>query len=148
MEIVPPELRSPALTAVWEQRLTNISVGKENPEDFLGEIRKKAADLVRDVKSSSKKYEPREKTGKACPMCGKMLIPGKDRRGNKIFVCHSLSCGYEETNQIQGDLPHRAGRREKAMNRRLISEYSDSSSTTSSFGDLLKASQERKKNNE
>ncbi|MCK5200448.1 MAG: DNA topoisomerase 3, partial [Spirochaetales bacterium] len=145
MEIVPAELRSPALTAVWEDRFTNISDGKENPADFLREIRKKAADLVKEVKSSSKKYEPREKTGKACPMCGKMLIPGKDRRGNKIFICHSLSCGYEETNQTRGDLPHRAGRREKAMNRRLISEYSDSSSTTSSFGDLIRASQERSK---
>lgn len=145
MEIVPAELRSPALTAVWEDRFTNISDGKENPADFLREIRKKAADLVKEVKSSSKKYEPREKTGKACPMCGKMLIPGKDRRGNKIFVCHSLSCGYEEDTRSNGDLPHRSGRREKAMNRRLIFEFSDSSSTTSSFADLIRASQERNK---
>ena len=144
MEIVPAELRSPALTAVWEQRFTNISEGKETPTEFLREIRIKASELISNVKSSSKKYEPREKTGKSCPMCGKLLIPGKDRRGNKIFVCHSLSCGYEETNQRQGDLPHRAGRREKAMNRRLISEFSDSSSTTSSFGDLIRASQEKK----
>ncbi|MCK5197592.1 MAG: DNA topoisomerase III, partial [Spirochaetales bacterium] len=144
MEIVPAELRSPAFTAVWEERFTNISEGKENPAEFLREIRKRAADLVREVKSSSKKYEPREKTGKACPMCGKMLIPGKDRRGNKIFICHSLSCGYEEDSQTRGDLPHRAGRREKAMNKRIISEYSDNSSTTSSFADLIRASQERK----
>lgn len=143
MEIVPSELRSPALTARWEERFTNISEGKENPADFLREIRKKAGDLVRGVKSSSQKYEPREKTGKACPMCGKMLIPGKDRRGNKIFVCHSLSCGYEEDTRSNSDLPHRAGRREKAMNRHLISEFSDSSSTTSSFGDLIRASKER-----
>ena len=78
-------------------------------------------------------------------MCGKMLIPGKDRWGNKIFVCHSLSCGYEEDTRSNGDLSHRAGRREKAMNRRLISEFSDSSSTTSSFADLIRASQERNK---
>jgi len=81
MEIVPAELRSPALTAVWENRFTNISDGKENPADFLREIRKKAADLVKEVKSSSKKYEPREKTGKACPMCGKNVDPRKRSSG-------------------------------------------------------------------
>ncbi len=78
-------------------------------------------------------------------MCGKILISGKDRRGNKIFICHSLSCGYEEDTRSNGDLPHRSGRREKAMNRRLISEFSDNSSTTSSFGDLIRAAQNRSK---
>ncbi len=67
MEIVPAELRSPALTAVWEDRFTNISEGKETPSEFLKEIRKKASELVSEVKSSTKKYEPREKKRKSMP---------------------------------------------------------------------------------
>jgi hypothetical protein len=80
-------------------------------------------------------------------MCGKVMIQTKDRRGRKILVCHSLSCGYEESlDQRAGEL-RRPGRREQAMNKRLIQEFSDKTKETSSFADLIKAAQERKKGN-
>ena len=145
IDLVPDQFTSPELTARWEQRLDRIALGQEKGSVFINDIRENAKDLIQMIKESKKEYKPRDPSGKKCPMCGKVMIQTKDRRGRKVLVCHSLSCGYEENLDQRAGESRRPGRREQAMNKRLIQEFSDKSKETSSFADLIKAAQERKK---
>lgn len=96
IELVPEDLKSPLLTAKWENELERISKGKQNPKIFMEEIRKYSADLVGDVKGSTEKYIHDNLTGKRCPTCGKYLLEVKGKHG-KMYVCQDRACGYKET---------------------------------------------------
>jgi DNA topoisomerase-3 len=142
LEVVPPQLRSADLTALWEQRLSRIATGQEGRGEFSREIRRNTEALVHTIKTSGVEYKEHEpKT--PCPFCGRALIE-VTQRGRKKKICQALSCGYQEEQQRHGE-PRRASKQERAMNRRLIRQYSDDSKDTVSFGDLIKAAQEKKK---
>lgn len=96
IDLVPPDLKSPLLTAKWENELERISKGKQSPKTFMEEIRKYSADLVSDVKGSSEKYIHDNMTGKRCPTCNKYLLEVKGKHG-KMYVCQDRACGYKET---------------------------------------------------
>lgn len=96
IDLVPEDLKSPLLTAKWENELERISKGKQNPKIFMEEIRKYSADLVGDVKGSTEKYIHDNLTGKRCPTCGKYLLEVKGKHG-KMYVCQDRACGYKET---------------------------------------------------
>lgn len=53
IDLVPPDLKEPLLTAKWEQELEKISKGKTQKQKFIAEIEKYSADLVKTVKNSS-----------------------------------------------------------------------------------------------
>ena len=74
-------------------------------------------------------------------MCGKNLLSVNDKKGRLKKVCRSMSCGYEEST---GRKSRKDYGREKAMNRRLINQYSDQSSDTMTLGDMLNAAMENK----
>lgn len=96
IELVPVDLKSPLLTAKWENELERISQGKQNPKAFMSQIRDYSAHLVADVKGSSEKYVHDNMTGKRCPNCGKFLLEVKGKHG-KMYVCQDRECGYKET---------------------------------------------------
>lgn len=144
-ELVSEQLRSPELTARWEQRLSHIAEGSEKSTDFSRDIRNTARELVEQVKKSTAQYQPKNLSSTPCPLCGKMMMAAKDKKGRKRLVCHSLACGYEQSESDDRSLSHRPSKREKAMTTRLVQKYSDHSAETSTFGDLIKASMERKK---
>lgn len=96
IELVPVDLKTPLLTAKWENELERISIGKQNPKAFMESIRKYSSDLVQDVKGSSEKYVHDNMTGKRCPNCGKFLLEVKGKHG-KLYVCQDRECGYKET---------------------------------------------------
>lgn len=144
-ELVPEQLRSPELTARWEQRLARIAGGNEKNTDFSRDIRSTARELVEKVKKSTAQFQPKNLSSTPCPICGKMMMAAKDKKGRKRLVCHSLACGYEQSESNDSSLSHRPSKREKAVTSRLVQKYSDHSAETSSFGDLIKASMERKK---
>ncbi len=73
-------------------------------------------------------------------MCGKNLLSVHDKKGRLKKVCRSMACGYEEGT---GKKSRKDFAREKSMNRRLINQYSDSSSDTMTLGDMLKAAMEK-----
>ena len=143
LSLVPEELKQVDLTAQWEMQLHDIAEGKENPVSFLREIREKTKEFVTDIKNSTQKYTPLQKDGKKCPLCSRPMALSKDKRGHKIYVCHTLSCGYTESGGDHSGSP-RPGKREKAMNRRLISQYSDKSKSTATFADLIKEAERRR----
>lgn len=96
IELVPQDLKSPLLTAQWENELERISQGKQNPKVFMERIRAYSNDLVQDVKRASSKYVHDNMTGKRCPQCGKFLLEVKGKHG-KLYVCQDRECGHKET---------------------------------------------------
>ncbi len=96
IELVPADLKSPLLTAKWENELELISKGKQSPKIFMDNIRAYSSDLVKDVKGSTDKYIHDNMTGKRCPNCGKFLLDVKGKHG-KMYVCQDRTCGYKET---------------------------------------------------
>ena len=71
IDLVPPDLKEPLLTAKWEQELEKISKGKTQKQKFIAEIEKYSADLVKTVKNSSAEYKHDNMTKKTCPDSGK-----------------------------------------------------------------------------
>ncbi|MCP4152151.1 MAG: DNA topoisomerase III, partial [bacterium] len=59
IRLVPDLLKTPELTAKWEQRFTDIAEGKEKSQVFINEIRIKTKELVNSVKNSKLTFEPK-----------------------------------------------------------------------------------------
>jgi DNA topoisomerase-3 len=144
LDLIPGDLRSPELTARWEQRLARIARGEEKAAEFNRDIRKNATELVELVKNSTATYQPRNVSNEPCPVCGRMMMPVAGKKGRKMLVCQSLSCGYEQTEGRGDTVARRPSGKQKALNRRLIQQFSDKPKETSTFADLIRAAQERK----
>lgn len=93
-ELVADELRSPDLTAKWENELELIAKGKSDAKNFLKEIRNQTSQLVRDIHRSDAQYKPHNLTGSKCPECKENLLEVKTKRG-KNLVCPNRECGYK-----------------------------------------------------
>jgi len=106
IDVMPQELASPETTGRWELALHEITDGKQDPDRFMGGIRKMSAFLVeyaRDQakplafppdthgKKSGAKGNARGSTvieGTVCPVCGK----GKMRENYAAFGCTEPGC--------------------------------------------------------
>ncbi|ABK61654.1 DNA topoisomerase III [Clostridium novyi] len=95
LDLVPEELKSPALTAEWEQKLTAISKGKLNKDKFLSEIKDYSKDTVNEIKNSKEKFKHDNMTRVKCPECGKYMLEVNGKKG-KILVCQDRECGYRK----------------------------------------------------
>ena len=95
ISLVPYELKSPELTAKWEQQLTGISKGRINSQAFLTGIRGYAAQLVSTVGASSQTFKHDNLTRTKCPECGKFLLQVKGKKG-EMYVCQDRECGYRK----------------------------------------------------
>ncbi len=96
LELAPKGLTSPELTAKWEQELSDIACGKAKKKDFEAKIRSYTADIVGDIKASSKTYRHDNLTGKKCPECGRLLLEVNHKNG-RMLVCQDRECGYRKT---------------------------------------------------
>lgn len=92
-ELVNDELKSPDLTAKWEEQLELIAKGKASPKQFLQNIRKQTEKLVNEIKGSNKSYRAHNLTGSKCPECQSFLKERNTKEG-KILVCSSHECNY------------------------------------------------------
>ena len=99
LDLVPEDLKSPALTAEWEQKLGDISKGKLNKKAFIAEMRKYAEEIVKTIKSSEEKFRHDNMTREKCPECGKYLLEVKGKKG-KMLVCQDRECGKKGLAQI------------------------------------------------
>ncbi|EGA89976.1 DNA topoisomerase III [Planococcus donghaensis MPA1U2] len=100
LELVPEDLKSPKLTADWEQQLTKIAKGQLKKEQFITEMIAFAEKSVSDIKKSDKKFKHDNITGKMCPDCGKPLLEVNGKRG-KMNVCQDRECGYKKQVAMQ-----------------------------------------------
>ena len=89
MKIIPDEVKSPILTANWENMLVKISKGEVDPNNFLNEIKDTVTSWVENNKMPKEEYinlfgndsTEREIIGK-CPKCGGNIFENK-----KAFSC-------------------------------------------------------------
>ena len=96
VRIVPPELKSAALTANWEQRLGGIAQGKAPAETYIKDMRGYASKLVSEVIASSAQYTHDNVTREKCPDCGKQLLEVNGKKG-RMLVCPDRDCGYRKS---------------------------------------------------
>lgn len=137
INLVAPELRSPELTAKWEQYLTDIARGKGSRTAFIKGIRENAAELVRSVIMDSSVYKADNVSRTKCPACGKYMLLVKGKRG-KMLVCQDRNCGRRQPEKENG-FGFGSSKRASQVNQRLIAQYSDHEPIGNSLGDLLKA---------
>lgn len=95
LELVPEDLKSPELTAKWEQKLALISKGTLNKDIFISDMRVYAEKVVKDIKSSEEKFRHDNMTRSKCPECGKFLLEVNGKHG-KMLVCQDRECGYRK----------------------------------------------------
>ncbi len=99
LELVPEELKSPTLTAQWEQKLAHISKGSLAKHTFINEMKDYAKVLVTNIKSSQDKFKHDNLTRNKCPECGKFMLEVNGKKG-KMFVCQDRECGYKKNISI------------------------------------------------
>lgn len=95
LDLVPEELKSPVLTAEWEQKLDQIAHGKLKKEVFIGEMKNYTKEIVAEIKASSKKYKHDNISTKSCPDCGKPMLEVNGKKG-KMLVCQDRECGHRK----------------------------------------------------
>ena len=95
LDLVPEELKSPTLTAEWEQKLEAIAKGKLKKEIFISEMKNYTKEIVAEIKSSDKKYKHENISTKTCPDCGKPMLEVNGKKG-KMLVCQDRECGHRK----------------------------------------------------
>jgi DNA topoisomerase-3 len=92
LDLVPAELRTPLLTAEWENKLEQIAKGTLNKQSFLDEMRQYATRAVRQIAQSKQTFRHDNVSSTPCPDCGKPMLDVKDKKG-RLLVCQDRACG-------------------------------------------------------
>ncbi|KGR77039.1 DNA topoisomerase III [Ureibacillus sinduriensis] len=95
LDLVPEELRSPATTAEWEQKLELIAKGKLKKDVFINEMKQHTKEIVSEIKGSDKKFKHDNISTKSCPDCGKPMLEVNGKKG-KMLVCQDRECGHRK----------------------------------------------------
>ncbi|SFM04452.1 DNA topoisomerase III [Pelosinus propionicus] len=99
LALVPEELKSPALTAQWEQKLGYIAKGSLNKNIFINDMKKYAQVVVSEIKNSQDKFRHDNLTRTKCPECGKFMLEVNGKKG-KMLVCQDRECGHRKNLSI------------------------------------------------
>ncbi len=91
IDIVPDDLREPLLTATWEQQLEAISKGNAQRDKFIGDIKVYTEKLIDSIECDTREYIHNNLTRTPCPVCGKMMLEVKGKRGTQL-VCQDREC--------------------------------------------------------
>ncbi len=91
--VLPEALTSPALTAEWETRLSEIAKGEADPDEFMAGIEEQARDLVtaysRVSEDKQKLFQTERVAVGTCPRCGETVYEGK-----KNYYCGNRACQF------------------------------------------------------
>jgi DNA topoisomerase-3 len=90
--ILPEQIKSPQMTAEWEEKLKRIEKGQLSPELFMAEISQHLKDLVRTYQAASETpgelaLNP-ESIG-LCPRCQDQVLEGE-----RCFFCQNKTCEF------------------------------------------------------
>jgi DNA topoisomerase III len=96
LNLVPEALKSPALTAEWEQKLQAISKGNLSKNKFMNEMIQFSAEAVKEIKQTEQKFKHDNMSSTKCPDCGKLMLEVNGKRG-KMLVCQDRECGHRKT---------------------------------------------------
>ncbi|MDD6617992.1 MAG: DNA topoisomerase 3 [Clostridiales bacterium] len=96
VSIMPEELKSPAMTAKWENTLMQIERGEVSAEMFLSGIIIMVKELIAATPAPSLKEKQRFSTSEKasdfignCPWCGSPVLDGKSS-----YYCSDRNCGF------------------------------------------------------
>jgi DNA topoisomerase III len=85
-------LTSPGLTGDWEHRLSNIEIGRDSREKFMGDIVKFTEATVDELDTKLKDVRiPRANLG-PCPVCGRDI--NENRKGYSCWGREDPGCGF------------------------------------------------------
>ena len=147
IELAPAALRSPELTAQWEQHLTDISRGKESKAKVINAIRNDAREMVRGVIADTTEYKATNVSKSKCPVCGKYMLLVNSRKG-KMLVCQDRNCGHRQPEKENEHVGFGNSKRATQMNQKLINQYSDKEEIGTNLGELLQAALAKNKSKE
>ena len=99
LELVPEGLKSPALTAQWEQKLSAIAKGQLRKDTFVKEMEAYAKEAVKEIKETKDIFKHDNITTTKCPECNKPMLSVNGKRG-KMLVCQDRECGTRKTVSI------------------------------------------------
>jgi DNA topoisomerase-3 len=94
--VLPEKLKSPALTAEWEQKLKLVERGELDAAAFMSGIENMMRSIIADNGAPDPTYISLFATERqggevgVCPRCG-----GTVREGEKGFFCDNRSCGFK-----------------------------------------------------
>ena len=91
LDLVPADLKSPALTGNWEQKLAEIEKKKLNEKQFMTEIKDYTKHNVKEIKNSDAKYKHDNLTTTKCPECDNFMLAVNGKKG-KMLVCQNREC--------------------------------------------------------
>ena len=94
--LAPRDLKTPELTATWENKLIDISKGKLNKDTFIREIKDYSKEIVKEIKNSESKFKHDNLTKNKCPECGKYMLEVNGKKG-KMLVCEDRECNTRKT---------------------------------------------------
>lgn len=97
--LVPKELKSPEMTALWELKLGKIAKGGLDKNSFMEEIREYTKRIIGEIKSSDAVFKHDNMSTTKCPECGKLMLEVKGKKG-KMLVCQDRECGYKKSVSI------------------------------------------------
>jgi len=137
IKLVAPALKTPELTAQWEQRLADIARGKGSKTDFMAGIRQNTVELVKSVIADTAVYKADNISKTKCPVCSKFMLLVNGKRG-KMLVCQDRACGHRQPEK-QDEFGYKSSKNANRVNQKLIAQYSDQGSIGHNLGDLLKA---------
>lgn len=120
--LVPDYLKSPRMTAEWENQLLSMEKGTVTPENFMEGI----ADLIYTVldgcrsltKEETQRFRVKEQIG-VCPVCGNPVYEGKQN-----FYCSNRDCRFalwKENRYLAG--------MKKTINKKMAEELLDKGKT-------------------
>lgn len=92
LELVPQGLKSPTLTAQWEQKLGLISKGMLSKNMFINQMKDYAKEVVNEIKNSTDTFRHDNLTRTKCPECGKYMLEVNGKKG-KMLICQDRECG-------------------------------------------------------
>jgi DNA topoisomerase-3 len=93
LNLVPEELKSPLLTAEWENKLNQIAEGKLRKDSFIKEMKAYTEKIIKEIKGSEEKFRHDNLSTTKCPDCGKIMLEVKNKFG-KNLVCQDRECGH------------------------------------------------------
>ena len=95
LDLVPDDLKSPTLTAQWEQKLSAISKGHLKKDTFINDMKNYSKEVVKEIKNSQVKFKHDNITGNRCPECNKFMLEVNSKKG-KMLICQDRECGYRK----------------------------------------------------
>ncbi len=95
LDLSPTDLKSPVLTARWEQHLTDIAKGRMDKNKFLNDMIDYTRQIIKEIKTSDKKFIHDNETKSKCPDCGSYLLEVNGKKGT-MLVCQNRECGYRK----------------------------------------------------